>query len=139
MRTGRTSDSLTRILTGFALAAVLGVVSGILLGRSRLAADLLGPLTEIARPIPRSPWCRWRSCCFPATRQGIVFITFPAAFFPIMVTTRHAVRALPPVWEDAVRTMGGGRWECCVGWCCRASCPAFSAGCRSAWVWRGSV
>src|ERR1700742_829708 len=38
-------QSLVRILTGFGLAAVVGVASGILLGRSRLASDLLGPLT----------------------------------------------------------------------------------------------
>ena len=42
---------------------------------------------------------------------GIVFITFLAAFFPIMVSTRHAVRALPTLWEDSVRTLGGSRWD----------------------------
>ena len=40
-----------------------------------------------------------------------MFITFLAAYFPIMVSTRHAVRALPTIWEDAVRTLGGGRWD----------------------------
>ena len=37
----------------------------------------------------------------------MVFITFVAAFFPISVATRHAVRALPTIWEDSVLTMGG--------------------------------
>ncbi|WP_233507894.1 ABC transporter permease [Spongiactinospora gelatinilytica] len=46
---------------------------------------------------------------FPADEQGIVFITFTAAFFPIMVSTRHAVRALPTLWEEAVLTLGGSR------------------------------
>ena len=40
-----------------------------------------------------------------------MFITFLAAYFPIMVSTRHAVRALPTLWEDSVRTLGGGRWD----------------------------
>ena len=35
-------QSLIRILTGFGLAAVVGVATGILLGRSRLFADLFG-------------------------------------------------------------------------------------------------
>ena len=30
-----------------------------------------------------------------------------AAYFPILVSTRHAVRALPTLWEDSVRTLGG--------------------------------
>jgi len=47
---------------------------------------------------------------FPSDEAGIVSITFLAAYFPIMVSTRHAVRALPTIWEDSVRTLGGGRW-----------------------------
>jgi NitT/TauT family transport system permease protein len=28
-----------------------------------------------------------------------------------MVSTRHAVRALPTIWEDSVRTFGGNGWD----------------------------
>ena len=102
-------QSLVRILTGFGLAAVVGVATGILLGRSRLAADLLGPLTELARPVPAIAVVPVAILLCPTDEAGIVFITFLAAFFPIMVSTRHAVRALPTLWEDSVRTLGGGR------------------------------
>jgi NitT/TauT family transport system permease protein len=104
-------QSLIRILTGFGLAAIVGVASGILLGRSRLASDLFGPLTELARPIPAIAVVPVAILLFPTDEGGIVFITFLAAFFPIMVSTRHAVRALPTLWEDSVRTLGGGRWD----------------------------
>ncbi|CAM5715086.1 Nitrate ABC transporter, permease OS=Streptomyces glaucescens OX=1907 GN=SGLAU_01655 PE=3 SV=1 [Streptomyces glaucescens] len=105
------TDSLTRILSGFLLAAVLGVAGGVLVARSRLAEDLLGPLLEIVRPIPAIALVPVAILLFPSNEQGIVFITFTAAFFPVLVSTRHAVRALTPVWEEAVRTMGGGRWR----------------------------
>jgi NitT/TauT family transport system permease protein len=104
-------QSLIRILSGFGLAAVVGVASGILLGRSRLAGDVFGPLTELARPIPAIAVVPVAILLFPSDEAGIVFITFLAAFFPIMVSTRHAVRALPTLWEDSVRTLGGGRWD----------------------------
>ncbi len=133
-------QSLIRILTGFGLAAVVGVVTGILLGRSRLFADIFGPLTELARPIPAIAIVPVAILLFPTDEAGIVFITFLAAYFPIMVSTRHAVRALPTLWEDSVRTLGGGRWDVLrPGGACRASCPACSAACRSAWAWRGSA
>jgi len=103
------AQSMVRILTGFALAAVAGVGFGVLVSRSRLAEDLLQPLFEVARPIPAIALVPVAILLFPTNEQGIVFITFAAAFFPILVSTRHAVRALPTVWEDAVRTMGGGR------------------------------
>ncbi|WP_336114088.1 ABC transporter permease [Streptomyces sp. PTD9-10] len=103
------TDSLTRILTGFALAAVLGVATGVLVARSRLAEDLLGPVLEVVRPIPAIALVPVAILLFPSNEQGIVFITCTAAFFPVLVSTRHAVRALTPVWEEAVRTLGGGR------------------------------
>ncbi|WUH89897.1 ABC transporter permease [Streptomyces sp. NBC_00433] len=104
-------DSLGRILTGFGLAAVLGVAFGVAIGRSRLAEDLLGPVVELLRPIPAIALVPVAILLFPSNEQGIVFITFSAAFFPVLVSTRHAVRALTPVWEEAVLTMGGGRWR----------------------------
>jgi NitT/TauT family transport system permease protein len=105
------AQSLLRILTGFGLAAVVGVATGVLLGRSRLFADVFGPLAELARPIPAIAMVPVAILLFPTDEAGIVFITFLAAYFPIMVSTRHAVRALPTLWEDSVRTLGGGRWE----------------------------
>jgi NitT/TauT family transport system permease protein len=107
-------QSLIRILTGFAIAAVAGVVSGILLGRSNAFANVFGPLAELARPIPAIAIVPVAILLFPSDEAGIVFITFLAAYFPIMVSTRHAVRALPTIWEDSVRTLGGGRLDVLV-------------------------
>ena len=107
-------QSLMRILTGFALAAIAGVITGILLGRSTKFANVFGPLTELARPIPAIAIVPVAILLFPTDEAGIVFITFLAAYFPIMVSTRHAVRALPTLWEDSVRTLGGNRWDVIV-------------------------
>lgn len=104
-------QSTIRILSGFGLAALFGVLIGIVLGRSRLLANILGPLTELARPVPAIAIVPVAILLFPSDEAGIVFITFLAAFFPIMVSTRHAVRALPTLWEDSVRTLGGSRWD----------------------------
>ncbi|MEW1800185.1 ABC transporter permease [Streptomyces virginiae] len=102
-------SSLRRIVSGFALAAASGVAVGTAVARSRIAEDLLGPLLEVLRPVPAIALVPVAILLFPSNEQGIVFITFTAAFFPVVVSTRHAVRALSPVWEEAVLTMGGGR------------------------------
>ncbi|QGZ51727.1 ABC transporter permease subunit [Streptomyces sp. QHH-9511] len=101
--------SLRRIVVGFLLAAVSGVAVGTAVARSRWAADLLGPLVEVVRPVPAIALVPVAILLLPTNEQGMVFITFTAAFFPVVVSTRHAVRALTPVWEEAVLTMGGGR------------------------------
>ncbi|MEZ5211026.1 ABC transporter permease [Gordonia sp. (in: high G+C Gram-positive bacteria)] len=102
-------QSLIRIGTGFALATAVGVPLGIALGRSSVAGDTLGTLTELARPIPAIALVPIAILVFPSDEAGMVFITFVAALFPIVVSTRHAVRALPTIWEESVLTMGGTR------------------------------
>src|SRR5580658_5430306 len=44
-------DTLARLIAGFALAALVGVTIGILMGRSRRAEDILLPLVSIGAPI----------------------------------------------------------------------------------------
>lgn len=102
-------QSLIRIGTGFALAVCVGIPVGIALGRSGTARLTVGTLTEVLRPIPAIALVPVAILVLPTDEAGMVFITFAAAFFPILVATRHAVRALPTIWEDSVRTMGGTR------------------------------
>ena len=101
--------SLQRILLGFGLAAVIGIGVGILIGRSGTARMTFRPFIELIRPIPAIALVPLTILLFPSSEQGIVFITFFAAFFPVVVSTIHAVDSLPKVWEDAARTMGAGR------------------------------
>nr|WP_165640479.1 ABC transporter permease [Mycobacteroides abscessus] len=131
-------QSTIRILTGFGLAAALGVITGIWLGRSPLFANIFGPLTELARPIPAIAIVPVAILLFPSDEAGIVFITFLAAYFPIMVSTRHAVRALPTLWEESVRTLGGSRWDVLLRVVVPGSLPGvfggLSVGIGVAWI-----
>src|SRR5262245_13321000 len=49
-------DTILRLLAGFALAAAVGVVIGILMGRSRRMEDICLPLVSIMAPIPGIAW-----------------------------------------------------------------------------------
>ncbi|WP_273733069.1 ABC transporter permease [Mycolicibacterium septicum] len=101
--------SLQRILLGFSLAAVVGIGLGVLVGRSEIARMTLRPFIELIRPIPAIALVPLTILLFPSSEQGIVFITFFAAFFPVVVSTIHAMDSMPKVWEEAAQTMGAGR------------------------------
>ncbi|WP_082941939.1 ABC transporter permease [Mycolicibacterium peregrinum] len=101
--------SLQRILLGFGLAAVVGIGVGVLVGRSEIARMALRPFIELIRPIPAIALVPLTILLFPSSEQGIVFITFFAAFFPVVVSTIHAMDSMPKVWEEAAQTMGAGR------------------------------
>lgn len=101
--------SLQRIMLGFGLAAVVGIALGVLVGRSEVARMTLRPFIELIRPIPAIALVPLTILLFPSSEQGIVFITFFAAFFPVVVSTIHAMDSMPKVWEEAAQTMGAGR------------------------------
>ncbi|WP_330180474.1 ABC transporter permease [Nocardia sp. NBC_01503] len=107
-------SSMRRILIGFGLATVAGVITGMVIGRSALISALVRPVLEVFRPIPAIALVPLAILLFPTSEQGIVFITFFAAFFPVAVSTIHAMHALPKVWEEAARTLGARRWEILV-------------------------
>lgn len=52
--------SLSRVFAGFVTAAGVGIVLGMLIGRSRRLADILLPPLEVLRPIPAVAWMRSR-------------------------------------------------------------------------------
>jgi NitT/TauT family transport system permease protein len=98
--------SLWRVGTGFAAAAVLGIVLGLLIGRLRWArAGLLPPL-EVLRPIPAVAWIPLSILMFPSSELSMIFITFVGALFPILLNTVHGAEAVDRRLVAAARSLG---------------------------------
>ena len=98
--------SLERIFAGFAIAAVSGVTLGMLIGRYRLAKDMLFPPIELMRPIPAIAWVPISIMLWPTNESSIVFITFLGAFFPITINTIHGVTQVDKVLLRAAKCLG---------------------------------
>lgn len=101
--------SLERIYLGFGLAAVLGILCGLLIGWFRPAEDLLFPLIELFRPIPAVAWVPLAIMLWPTERSSIVFITGLGAFFPIVLNTIHGVEGIDQTLVRAATSLGAGR------------------------------
>jgi NitT/TauT family transport system permease protein len=98
--------SLRRIFIGFALAGVLGVAIGLVIGRYRRMHELLFPAMEALRPIPAIAWVPISIMLWPDNEVSIVFITFIGAFFPILLNTVSGVQAVDPVLLRAGQCLG---------------------------------
>lgn len=98
--------SLERIFAGFAIAALSGVTLGMLIGRYRLAKDMLFPPIELMRPIPAIAWVPISIMLWPTNESSIVFITFLGAFFPITINTIHGVMQVDKVLLRAGKCLG---------------------------------
>ncbi|MFG3453056.1 ABC transporter permease [Stutzerimonas stutzeri] len=101
--------SMERIAIAYAYAVVLGVLAGVMMGRSRWAEDIILPYIELFRPIPAVAWIPLAILMLPTEQSSIVFITFLGAFFPIVLNTVHGVEQTPDVLVRAARSLGASK------------------------------
>jgi len=101
-------SSLSRILYGYALAAVVAVPLGLAAGWVRPLETFLAPWVEMARPIPPLAWSPFAIVFFGSPLDA-VFIVFLASFFPIFLNTLTGVKSVDPLLLDAARTLGARR------------------------------
>ncbi|MBH3433028.1 ABC transporter permease [Pseudomonas citronellolis] len=101
--------SLARVLAGYLLAAVAGVLLGLAIGRGRWARDGLLPPLEVLRPIPAVAWIPLAILMFPSSELSMIFITFTGALFPILLNTIHGVEAVDPRLLASARSLGASR------------------------------
>ena len=84
--------SSDRVLRGYAMAIVLGVPFGLLIGWSRIMARMFDPLTQSLRPIPITAWLPFSISLFGIGEFGSLFLIMLGAFYPIVVNATHGAR-----------------------------------------------
>ena len=103
--------SLFRVTWGFALAMLVGVPSGLLLGWYGRAFDAFNPMIQVFRPISPIAWIPVAILWFGVTDAAPVFLIFLASVFPITVSSIAAVQNMQPVYLRAAQNFGLSRGE----------------------------
>ncbi len=99
-------DTILRLVGGFALAAVIGVALGILMGRSRRMEDIGLPLVSMLAPIPGIAWAPLFLLWFGlGGRPAMLLVAFVSAF-PIIFNTWTGVKAVKEIWVRSAQAMG---------------------------------
>jgi NitT/TauT family transport system permease protein len=98
--------SMERVYGAFALAALVALPLGLLIGRLRIARDLLDPLLQLLRPIPVTAWLPLSMILFGLGARSAFFLVALGAFFPILLNTSFAVRSVEPRLFEAAAMLG---------------------------------
>ena len=98
--------SLYRALSGFALAAALGVVVGLLMGRSRLAAALLDPLFSGTYAVPKIALFPIFIFVFGIGSLSKVALVFLECLYPIVIATYHGASQVNRILVWSGQNMG---------------------------------
>jgi NitT/TauT family transport system permease protein len=99
-------NSTYRVLIGFLLAGITGVLIGCLIGWFRLMSDLIDPVIQILRPIPITAWVPFAVIFFGIRDASAFFLIALGAFFPIVVNTAAGVSGTPKLLVRAARMLG---------------------------------
>lgn len=98
--------SASRVYGGFALAALVAVPLGLLIGRNRVVQQLLDPFLQLMRPIPVTAWLPLSMILFGLGPKSAFFLVFLGAFYPILLNTVFGVKSVEPRLFEAAAMLG---------------------------------
>ncbi|MEI8144674.1 MAG: ABC transporter permease [Alphaproteobacteria bacterium] len=122
--------STQRVFKGFALAIVVGVPLGILIGWSKLVAATVDPTVQWMRPIPITAWLPISIALFGIHEFGAIFLITLGAFYPIVVNTTQGARDVDKNWIRAAAMMGAKPLDTLTRVVLPAAMPAIFTGMR---------
>lgn len=98
-------------VVGFAIAIVVGVLLGFLMGSSKLAYDAMYPLMTGFNALPKAAFVPILVVWFGIGVGPAILTAFLISFFPIMVNIATGLATLEPELEDVLRVLGAKRWD----------------------------
>lgn len=103
---GHITISLARFSGAYLLAVIVAIPLGLFLGRFTRCHAAIDPLLQVLRPISPIAWFPLAVLWFGIGNAPAVFIIFLAAFYPVLLTTISAVRAVPVVYLKVSSNFG---------------------------------
>lgn len=98
--------SAWRMLIGYSLVMVVGILGGLLLGRIPLLDQVMGSLAVAIHAIPGAAWVPLAILWFGMTEQAVIFTILLGAAGIVIVNTDTGIREVPPLVARAARTLG---------------------------------
>ncbi|CAM3281763.1 nitrate ABC transporter permease [Paracoccus nototheniae] len=101
----RVLTSLERVFYGFGLAAVVGVLTGAVIGQSALMMRGFDPIFQILRTVPPLAWLPISLAAFMDSGPSAIFVIFITAIWPVIINTAAGVRAIPQDYRNVAAVL----------------------------------
>lgn len=98
--------SLLRIFEGVALALVIGLLIGLLMGRSQVWNRLLDPVVYLTYPIPKIALLPVVMLFFGLGETSKVLMIMLILLFQVIISVRDGVKAIPESTYDVLSSIG---------------------------------
>lgn len=100
-----TWSTLWRLMLGWVIAAIIGVIAGFAMARVKVIEELFRPLISILLPIPSLAWIPLFILWFGLGGTSVLVLVVFSAALPIALNTWTGMRSVNPVWIRAAQSM----------------------------------
>lgn len=97
--------SLGRVLLGFALAAMVAVPLGFVIGMSPVMRGALDPFVQILKPISPLAWMPLALYTIKDSGISSIFVIFICSLWPMLINTAHGVATVKKEWLNVAKTL----------------------------------
>ena len=122
--------SLGRVLLGFALAALVAVPLGFLIGMSPLVYRALDPFIQIMKPVSPLAWMPLALYTIKDSAISSIFVIFICSVWPMLINTAFGVASVRREWLNVARTLEVGPFRRAFRVILPAAAPTIMTGMR---------
>jgi nitrate/nitrite transport system permease protein len=97
--------SLARVLSGFALAALVAIPLGFAIGMSPLVYRALNPFIQVLKPISPLAWMPLALYTIKDAATSSIFVIFICSIWPMLLNTAFGVASVRREWLNVARTL----------------------------------
>ncbi len=131
-------SSMGRVIIGFGISIVIGIVLGILILRSKYLERNLKPLILGIQTLPSICWVPFAILWFGLGESAIIFVVVMGSAFSIALAVDSSIKNIPPIYIKAAKTMGVSTSFLYRKVIFPAALPALLSGLKQGWsfAWR---
>jgi nitrate/nitrite transport system permease protein len=101
----RVLTSLQRVMIGYGLASIIGVMLGTIIGQSVWAMRGLDPIFQILRTISPLAWLPISLAAFRDSQPSAIFVIFITSVWPIIINTAVGIRNIPQDYRNVAAVL----------------------------------
>jgi sulfonate transport system permease protein len=106
-----TLATVERMIYGWVLASIAGIIIGAAIGSSKILREYLAPMLEMVRPVPVSAFMPVVIAFLGLTGTMVTVVIALGSIWPVLLATVHGVSSVEPRLIEVSKSLRMGRLE----------------------------
>jgi NitT/TauT family transport system permease protein len=135
------SVTMKRMLIGYSLAVVLGMILGLALSSNKFLEETLGGLVVSLQSLPSICWVPLAVLWFGLSEKAILFVVLMGSLLSVTIAMEDGRKQMPKIYGMAGRNLGAGGFKLFWHVLLPASLPFIVSGLKQGWAfaWRSLI